>query len=114
MASLWAVCGVLTLTFWVTINVGFVLLLARWIGMVSAVFVASGLTLASGAAVLLVIRNRLRAARQARAEARRLLMTTAMAILPAKKMTGTVVAVAGLIALSFFLNSGNDGTDDGA
>jgi hypothetical protein len=115
MALLWAICVVLALTVWATLVVGVILGLSRVVGTLPAIFLAAGLILLSGMAVLMLIRKRARIARaerQARARARQILLASAMTTLPDVKMKHAAMVALGLVALSLLSKDKKPDPDD--
>jgi len=115
-AIVFGAAGLLFLTCWVFALAGFVLVLARGIGVVPAVFTIAGLLLLTGLGLLLWYKRRagiIRRERRARVQSQRLAAASALAALPRNRASRAVIIIAGLTALAFVSRKPGPDADGG-
>jgi len=105
------------LTCWILSVAGIVLMLARGIGVVPAVFTIACFLLVTGLGLVLWVRwraKRERRERRARLETQRLAAASVLAALPRNGANRAVIVIAGLVALAFLSSKPRHDADDGA
>lgn len=109
--------GLLFLTCWILSVAGIVLILARGIGVVPAVFTIACFLLVTGLGLVLWVRwraRRERRERRARLETQRLAAASVLAALPRNGANRAVIVIAGLVALALLSSKPRNDGDDGA